>query len=419
MINTDFALHLVQQHGSPIYAYDLDAVNSQAETLRSSVPARSSLYYSLKANPNVNIARTALQAGCRAEISSVGELRAALSAGFSPGDLLYTGPGKGQEEIAAALMAGVRFFSCESPWDLGRIREGARTTGVCANVIVRINPSHPPHSALAMSGGPSQFGFDEEELITGHLDWPSSDSHVRICGIHVYFGSQITPAAALLDAFSAALETVDRILRTYCIECKAIDIGGGFAWPYATEGEGEDLSSLRKKLTEMLDKRPRISGAEIWFESGRYIAASSGTYLTSIVDVKISKGKTYVVLDGGINHLGGMSGLGRIPRGNMSFAPLRTGSPSGEPFVADIVGPLCSPLDCLGRNIAMPAIAPGDVLAIPNVGAYGLTASLTAFLGRRPPAEIAYRGERVEGISRLPSLFSLPKPSEAGERFGS
>ncbi|MBK8035518.1 MAG: hypothetical protein IPK22_00045 [Verrucomicrobiaceae bacterium] len=129
------------------------------------------------------------------------------------------------------------------------------------------------------------------------------------------------------------------------------------------------------------------------FESGRYLCASSGTLLTTVLDVKKAGMKTFIVLDTGIHHLGGMSGLGRIPRAALTLINL-TAKREGE-IVADVVGPLCSPLDSLARGQKMSPVEVGDVLAVPNVGAYGLTASLLGFLSHTTPEEVAYRGHEV------------------------
>src|SRR5262249_53430277 len=147
----------------------------------------------------------------------------------------------------------------------------------------------------------------------------------------------------------------------------------------ASEGIRPDLSVLKHEFAA-LAQNGFVHSTKLWFESGRYICASSGTLIATVLDVKESKGgKKYVVLDTGINHLGGMSGLGRIPRPFISVVPLN-GDGAGEIENFDVVGPLCSPLDSLARNLKLPRLKPGDLVAIPNVGAYGLSASLIGFL---------------------------------------
>jgi hypothetical protein len=161
-----------------------------------------------------------------------------------------------------------------------------------------------------------------------------------------------------------------------------------------------DLSGLREALDVVWKASPLHGKAQLCFESGRYLCAGSGTLITTVLDVKQAGKKTFVVLDTGIHHLGGMSGLGRIPRAAITLQNL-TARREGE-MVADVVGPLCSPLDSLARGQKMAPVEVGDVLAVPNVGAYGLTASLLGFLSHETPAEVAYRGAEVVETWFLP-----------------
>jgi diaminopimelate decarboxylase len=179
-----------------------------------------------------------------------------------------------------------------------------------------------------------------------------------------------------------------------------IDLGGGFPWPFAVEGRGPDLVPLAAALRTLLESAKLGDGVEFWFESGRYIAASSGMLLTRVMEVKRSRATVFYLLDTGIAHLGGMSGIGRVLRPAASLLPLRMES-SGNTMVADVVGPLCTPLDCLARSAKVPEVEAGEIVAIPNTGAYGATASLTNFLGRPTATEVSLRDGRVVNIARL------------------
>ena len=151
----------------------------------------------------------------------------------------------------------------------------------------------------------------------------------------------------------------------------------------------------------LLDERLpgwRRAAPQVAFESGRYLVAASGTLVGRVVDVKESKGEVFVVLDTGINHLGGMAGLRRIPRILPDVAPAEG---DAEPRESVLTGPLCTPLDVFGRGSELPSLEPGELVTIPNVGAYGLTASLVAFLGFDPPVEVCLDGEEVVSASRL------------------
>ena len=397
MIEPDFAQSLLRTYGSPLYAYDLDEVARRAQTLRAVLPAGATVLYSLKANPLPALVRAVKEQGCGAEVSSDGELHAALEGGADPAGLLYGGPGKTSAEVTAAVAAGVRYFSCESWLDVGRVDAVARDAGVRVQVLLRINPSVPPQARLAMTGVASQFGFEEEALVRASVpDLRATD----LVGVHVYYGTQMT-ADTLVATTASAFEAAERVAATLGFTCRIVDAGGGFPWPYANAGTGPDLGFLKEPFAELASRHPLARSSALWFESGRYLSAASGTLLATVVDVKESKGKQFVVLDTGINHLGGMSGLGRIARTSITVIALAGGAETTA--TVDVVGPLCSPLDSLGRGIAVPSLRPGDAVAIPNVGAYGLSASLIGFLSHRPPTEVAFRGGRVAAAARLRS----------------
>jgi diaminopimelate decarboxylase len=251
-----------------------------------------------------------------------------------------------------------------------------------------------------MTGIASQFGFEEDDLLAGADRLTALSPRVRVRGVHVYFGTQVGGCEALAATTRNAIQVAENLSEGLGLTFDLLDVGGGFAWPYASPGAGPDLGGLRTALAELSAGRRRTASARLCFESGRYLCASSGTLVATVMDVKPSKGKQYVVLDTGIHHLGGMSGLGRIPRPIVLLQA--DGAGDSEPLEeADVVGPLCSPLDCVARNARMPRLKAGDLVRIPNVGAYGLTASLYGFLSRPAPVEVALRRGEVVGAYHL------------------
>lgn len=398
-MNADLAKKLIAKHGSPLFAHDLEDVAERAKVLKAALPEKAILYYSFKANPLPAIARELRLAGVGAEVTSDGELMAAQQAGFDQG-IVLGGPGKSERVIRMALENAVRSFSCESFTDAARISKLAQEAGVVVDVMLRVNPSQAPDARLAMSGVESQFGFDEALLLAPGAADRLKLPGLNLCGIHVYFGTQVGSVSALAINTQCALETAVRVAAAVGFECGVINAGGGFPWPYASDAAGSDLSGLCEALDGVWKASPLYGRAQLCFESGRYLCASSGTLITTVLDVKRAGNKTYVVLDTGIHHLGGMSGLGRIPRAAITLKNL-TAQREGE-MVADVVGPLCSPLDSLARGQKMAPVEAGDVLAVPNVGAYGLTASLVGFLSHETPAEVAYRDGEVVEVWYLP-----------------
>jgi len=398
---TDFAA-LAEEFGTPFYHYDLAAPGLRAGELFDLFPSagRSRLLYSFKSNPLPSLAGAIQEAGCEADLTAPGELEAARLAGFPIDRALYGGPGKDQTELAGAIASGVRQFSLESFRDYEAAGEAASEANVLVRGLLRVNPAEPPRAKLVMSGVASQFGFEEEDLLSrGRGAFGRFAEHVAIEGIHIYWGTQIGGVEELAHCFRHTVATAERITEHLGIPLKVLNLGGGFPWPYAKHGSAESLLPLKDELAVLHESAGTARDAEWWFESGRYLSASSGTLVSRVMDLKKSKDRSYLILDTGIHHLGGMAGLGRIPRFAVDLVcpPGRTGSMRK----VDIVGQLCTPLDCIGRNQLIPGnLSPGDLVAIPNVGAYGVTGSLTGFLSRPAPAEIATRDGAVVAAHR-------------------
>ena len=409
MIGAQIAQRLADEYGTPLYGYDLDDIDVRCGELRRMLPARAQLFYSLKANPLPAVVAATRQAGCRAEISSGGELAVALEAGHDPAGMLYTGPGKGRPELEQAVACGVGTVSAESWRDLELVAGLARARAVEIDVILRVNLRAAPDAGLAMAGRPNQFGFDEETIV-GVCARAQALHGIRLRGIHVYLGTQIAGAAALAGAFGAGVAAAEALSET--VDLQILDLGGGFPWPFASTAAPADLATLGARLAAA-DLERRAARAELWFESGRYVAASCGTLIARVLDVRRSRDRSFVVLDAGVSQLGGMSGLGRVLAPAAAIVALVPGR-GGARERADVVGPLCTPLDCIARGVAVPDVEPGDLVAVPNTGAYGATASLSGFLSRRPAVEVALRAGAVVAAARLRSGHeSVPSTAAA------
>lgn len=414
---------------TPAYVYDVAEVRRNHDALRAALPAGAGRYYSLKANAHPSLLSVLREGGAYPEVCSTGELDAALGAGWQAADVLYTGPGKRDEEIGHALRHGVRLFSVDSPHAIEQLDRLACSGGVSAQCLLRVNDDQPvPGQGLAMTGVASQFGADTGWV----LDEPErfvSRPHADVVGLHLYMGTNLGEVDALTGQFTRSLRTAKTLtaaLAEHGVRIRVLDLGGGFGAPFATEGERIDLSGLRPKLTTLLDQElphRHDDGIRVVFESGRYLVGTAGVLLAAVLDVKRSHGKDVVVLESGINHLGGMSGLRRLPALNPRLVPAASeeGEPEREPALnALVAGPLCTPLDTWARAAQLPALRPGDVLAVPNVGAYGLSASLVAFLGHPLPAEAVIDGDRPEAavdITRI-NLTRTPVPAPAGTHLG-
>ncbi|GLZ39689.1 type III PLP-dependent enzyme [Actinokineospora sp. NBRC 105648] len=385
---------------TPAYVYDLAEVRSSVARLTAALPTPTGLYYSLKANPHPAVLETLRAAGVAPEVCSRGELDAALVAGWSAAEVLYTGPGKRDDDVLHALTSGVREFCVDSPHGLDQLSTLASSVDASVRTLLRVNDDVPiGGQGLAMTGVASQFGADTGWIVSAPEDFGDRPG-VHVAGLHLYMGTNVDSVAALLAQFTRSLETValvSKALAPYVGDLEVIDLGGGFAAPFARPGPPADLTGLRAGLVDLLDGHlPGWRSREpfVTFESGRHLVGTAGTLVVRVLDVKRSHGREVVVLESGINHLGGMSGLRRLPPINPTFTVQGT-----TPTI--VTGPLCTPLDTWSKTAPLPPLSVGDVVTIPNVGAYGLYASLIAFLGHPCPVEVAIDGDQPPHVSRL------------------
>jgi len=382
---------------TPAYVYDLDEVRRAHALLRGALPQPTRILYSLKANPHPAIVRTLAGLGCHAEICSSGELAVALAAGIPPDRMLYTGPGKRDDDVVEAVKAGVEWFSVDSPAGLAQVDRIATAADHPVRCLLRVNDQAAvPGQGLTMTGVASQFGADADWIVA------EPTAFAGVAGFHLYMGSNIDNERALVAQFGTAIATARRLADRLGVEPMVLDLGGGFGAPFARAGTLPRFDTLAGTIAELLDDGfPgwREGQPVVAFESGRYLTATCGTLLTRVLDVKESHGQPVLVLESGINHLGGMSGLRRLP----PIVPDLTGASSEGPSQEDaiVAGPLCTPLDTWARSATVPPVRPGDVLRVPNVGAYGLTASLLAFLGHPAPHEVVMDGGAVVDVSQL------------------
>ncbi|MFF5563244.1 type III PLP-dependent enzyme [Streptomyces sp. NPDC012623] len=407
MTDRQFLAELAARYGTPLYAYDLAAVRRAATALREDLPAGARTYYSLKANPHPRVVEALRAEGCEAEVSSVGELRAARAAGHTPDRLLYTGPGKSTTALRAALAAGVRTFSVESVTDRARLDTLAGDAGVVCSCLVRLNgPAGSVGGSLRMTGGASPFGVDvaDTEAVRSLL---TPRDHTRPVGLHTYFATNVADEDGLLAEFDQAVRTSAAVCRDTGFVPSLLNLGGGFAAPQGVPGEPGRHPRLAAAVGGALaDHFPgaQTRGTRLAFESGRYLVAAAGTLVTEVLDVKEARGRTFAVLDAGVHTLGGLSGLGRLrapdarPYG-LGRSP--DGARTAEPSPVSLVGPLCTPLDVLNRSADVGDARAGDLFAVPNVGAYGLTASLVGFLSHPLPVEVVHDAGTVTSVRRL------------------
>lgn len=395
-------IDLVDMFGTPAYVYDLATVRAACRDLEAALPERSRIYFSVKANPHPLVGAELAALGCHAEVSSTGEITAAVSAGFAPERIMMNGPAKSRDALDLAFGHGIRRFSVDSPVDLDRLAERAVAHGTTAEYVLRVNADTPvPGMGLSMTGTSTQFGTDASAVRAAPEEFLGRPG-AAFTGFHLYMGTQIEDQDVLVRQFTASIRLANQLQRVLGVPLREMDLGGGFGMPYAHAGARPVFADLRRMVTATLDAELpgwRCGEPIVSFESGRYLAGGCGRLLCRVQDVKTSKGLVYVVLDTGINHLGGMSGLRRVPRIVPDLVPVA----AREGTMADcaVVGPLCTPLDTWCRGVTLPRLEPGDLLTVPNVGAYGLTAGMLAFLSHPAAAELVVDGDRLVSASRL------------------
>ena len=381
---------LAERVGStPFFAYDRAAIDARVASLRSALPGDVHLSYAVKANPMPAVVQHLARTVDALDVASGAEMRVALDTGTAPGSVSFAGPGKSVAELTQAVAAGV-LVEIESPLEADRLVEAAERLGIRPRVAVRVNPDFEVKgSGMRMGGGAQQFGVDAETvpllLKTLH------DRDVEVAGFHVFSGSQNLHASILAEAQERTVDLVLRLSDDLPAEMTYLNIGGGFGIPYYTQDQPLDLGFVGARLEELLASRvrPSLPSAQVVIELGRYLVGEAGVYVTRVVDRKISRGKTFLVVDGGMHHQLAASGnFGQVIRRNYPISVAAVGDAEAAEETVQVVGCLCTPLDLLGDKVTLPRAEVGDLVVVHQAGAYGLTASPTAFLSHPAPLEV-------------------------------
>jgi diaminopimelate decarboxylase len=314
-------------------------------------------------------------------------MQTALDTPMEPGRISFAGPGKTDEELSRAVAAGIT-LNVESPGEMRRAAAAGRRLGLTPRVAVRVNPDFElKGSGMQMGGGPKAFGIDAETVpdVLAELAGLGLDFQ----GFHIFGGSQNLNAEILADIQEKTVDLALRLAGHAPSPPQMVNIGGGFGIPYFPGDLPLDLAAVGANLARLM---PRIEAAlpqaRVIVELGRYLVGEAGLYVCRVVDVKDSRGKRFLVTDGGLHHQLAASGnFGQVVRRNY---PLAIANRAGLPVEgsAEVVGCLCTPIDVLGRAAELPAAEAGDLVVVFQSGAYGKTASPTDFLSHPAPAEI-------------------------------
>jgi len=383
-------LQAAKNFETPLYVYDFDAIEARLVALRSLIHPKVKLFYAVKANSNLHLLANLKPLVDGLDVSSGGEIKQALLADYRGADLSFAGPGKTAGEIELALHNDCASMSIESTDDLTRVIRICQKTGKKANISLRINPQTPVKEfAIKMGGIPSPFGIDEEHAADIIDVIHKSDESLNFLGFHIYAGTQCLNINGLTQNIANVLEVVEKICRENDLAPARINFGGGLGIPYFSSDVAFDLKEFARfvnRAVAQFDTR-MSQPVDYIMELGRYIVGPFGYYLSRVLAMKESRGRKFVILDGGMHHNLPPSGnFGQIISKNYDIQNIS--KPTAAKEKVDIVGCLCTTLDRLANRIEIGSPAAGDVMAIKNSGAYGLTASPVFFLGHETPREI-------------------------------
>ncbi|MBI5835909.1 MAG: diaminopimelate decarboxylase [Candidatus Eisenbacteria bacterium] len=391
----------------PCYVYSRAAVERRTRAVLDAFGPRAHLVaYAVKANTNPGVLRCLRALGLGAEAVSEAELDFARRAGFPGSATVFNGNGKRERDLRAALAHGAAYINVDGSWELPRLQRAAHEAGRTLDLLLRVNPALDPdtHPHIATGLATSKFGMDfgEAEMVARRAsDFPA----LRMAGLHVHLGSQIRDAGPLHEGF-ARVRDLGLALEGPGFRLEVLNLGGGFGVDYAGTGRDLDLSALARGL----DDPGFWGGRRLILEPGRYLVADAGVLVGSVLGVKLSHGRRFVIVDLGMNDL-------LRPALYDAFHEVVPVAPrEGETVLADVVGPICESGDFLARDRELPPLLAGDLVAVRHVGAYGYSMA-SNYNGRlRLPevwvdgdrAWLTRRGETLEDLARLETRDEIP-----------
>lgn len=372
---------------TPFYAYDRDLITQRAAELRAALPSEIHLHYAIKANPMPALVQHMVGLVHGFDLASAGEMKIALDTPMPADKISFAGPGKSESELRQAAAAGV-IVNLESELEMERLAQAGALMGVRPKAAIRVNPDFElKSSGMKMGGGPKQFGVDAERV-------PAMMARMRelpleFFGFHIFSGSQNLKAESIMEAQRNTFDLARRLAKDAPGPVRLLNLGGGFGIPYFPGEQRLDLAAVSEHLARLVpDARRDFPEAEFVIELGRYFVGEAGVYVSRVIDRKVSRGQVFLITDGGLHHhLSASGNFGQVIRKNY---PVLVGNKvqADMPEVASVVGPLCTPLDILGDKMELGHAQVGDLIVVLQSGAYGLSASPTAFLGHPAPAEV-------------------------------
>ena len=379
---------LVAEAGdTPLFVYSKALLETRAAALRAAMPERLALHYAVKANPYAPLVAHMAGLVDGFDIASGGELAILRSTGIDPAKVSFAGPGKRDRELEAAITAGAT-LNLESEAEADRALAIGQRLGQAPRLAIRVNPDFDlKGSGMKMGGGAKPFGIDAERVPALARRLAGADCEWR--GFHIFAGSQSLDSAAIAETQAQTIALAIRLASEAGVGLPHCNLGGGMGIPYFPGDTPVDLTLIGTALAEQFAALgPEWASTQFCIELGRFLVGEAGVYLCRVIDRKVSHGETWLVTDGGLHHQLAASGnFGTVVRRNypVAIATRFTAEPAEE---ASVVGCLCTPLDRLADKARFPRAEPGDLVAVFCAGAYGASASPSAFLGQGPAREM-------------------------------
>ena len=379
---------LAQRVGrTPFYAYDRALLTARVRHVRAHLPAALRLHYSVKANPMAALVQHMAGLVDGLDVASAGELKTALDTGFDPVHVSFAGPGKSDAELTQAIAAGIT-LNVESAGEIERAARIADTLGIAPRIVLRVNPDFElKGSGMRMGGGAKPFGIDAEMVpdCLRRLDALG----IAVQGLHIFSGSQSLKADAIAESHARSVELALQLAGEARRPLPGLYLGAGFGIPYFPGEQPLDLAPIGANLAHWMERVGRaLPGTRVSVESGRYLVGEAGVYVARVIDRKVSRGQVFLVTDGGLHHhLAASGNFGQVIRKNYPAAIGNRMATAARETVS-VVGPLCTPLDVLADRMELACAGVGDLVVVFQSGAYGLSASPTAFLGHPAPLEV-------------------------------
>lgn len=384
------------QFGTPLYVYDLDRITAKYEQLKLAFGGRKAMIcYALKANSNLSVIKKMASLESGADCVSLGEIKRAILGGIPKYKIIYSGVGKQEFEIKETLKLGILFINVESKEEMLLVESCAKELGIPARISVRVNPDIDPQTHPYISTGlkENKFGVNLEEAKGIYL-YAHNSPYLEPIGIHFHIGSQLTKLKPISESAQKIAQLTHSLLALK-MDIKFFDIGGGIGITYSDETTINPYDYAQAILEEL-----RGLDLTIICEPGRFIVGNSGVFLTKVLYQKEHQGKRFVIVDGAMNDLIRPS----LYNAYHQIVPLN--AELQETTSADVVGPVCESGDYLGKNISLPPLQSGDILAVLSSGAYGF--SMSSNYNTRPrSAEVAIEKGEARLIRRRENFEDL------------